>query len=154
MLLQDRAGQPFATGVTTYLYQPASGDFTNRIVLQVSIGDVLTEAIVDTGSPYVVCPPRIAREIGLDSSAALDVANLKIRGFTLKGELHHLNVLFHAVEGEPLMVEATVFVPDDQHTQTYGDLPGYIGFMGCLERMRFAVDPEEDRFYFAGLGES
>lgn len=153
MLLRTESGSPFATGATSYLYQPATGDITNRIILQVSIGDVPTQAIVDTGSPFVVCPPSLAPLIGLDPAEALYASEFKVRGITMTGDLHLLDVLFHADAGEPLMVEATVFVPHDRWKEIWGELPAYIGLTGCLERMRFAVDPDQDRFYFGGLGE-
>ena len=54
---------------------------------------------------------------------------------------------------EPGLVDATVFVPDLKPDQAWGDLPSFIGLSGCLERMRFAVDPATEMFYFGPLGE-
>jgi hypothetical protein len=52
---------------------------------------------------------------------------------------------FEADEGSPLAVEATWFVADGWPG------PIVIGWKGCLERMRFALDPSADAFYFANL---
>ena len=32
--------------------------------------------------------------------------------------------------------------------ERWGELPSFLGLMGCLERMRFAVDPLDNTFYF------
>ncbi|MBI4531612.1 MAG: hypothetical protein HY709_08815, partial [Candidatus Latescibacteria bacterium] len=47
-----------------------------------------------------------------------------------------------AEEGENVEVEATWFISPDWPG------PIVIGWKGCLERLRFAVDPSEDTFYF------
>jgi len=49
---------------------------------------------------------------------------------------------FRATEGQPLLVEATWFVSPDWPG------PLVLGWKGCLERFRFALDPNEERFYF------
>jgi hypothetical protein len=55
-----------------------------------------------------------------------------------------------ATGGESLTFEATAFLPE---TETQGDwaLPSFLGWQGCLERIRFAVDPAEEVFYFGAL---
>lgn len=64
------------------------------------------------------------------------------------GGLHRLNVHFIAATGDSLVVDATVFVPDADENEVWGDHPAYIGLTGCLERMRFAIDLEHNLFYF------
>jgi hypothetical protein len=54
-------------------------------------------------------------------------------------------VEFEADEGSPLNVEATWFVADGWPG------PVVIGWKGCLERLRLALDPDQDTFYFAAL---
>jgi len=43
-----------------------------------------------------------------------------------------------------------VFVlnPEEAEQWNHERLPSYLGMMGCLDRMRFALDPEHDLFYF------
>ena len=50
-----------------------------------------------------------------------------------------------ADEGEDLDIEATMFLSPDW--------PGgnFIGYEGLLERIRFAVDPETNLFYFGQI---
>lgn len=151
MLLTFANSDPFAIGVTDYLYEPTSRETDNRIILLVEIEGVLAPAIVDTGAPYVVCAPDVARRIGIQHDPNLETRRLLIRGITIAGQLHRLRVTFIASEGQSLDVSATVFVPDSADEDSFGDLPSFIGLTGCLERMRFAVDPNEDRFYFGPL---
>ena len=54
-----------------------------------------------------------------------------------------------ADEGDSLTVDATAFIPDVE--EYWGDLPTFIGLTGFLERLRFAVDPSTDTFYFGSL---
>lgn len=148
MLLTTANGDPFATGMASYSYRPAINDISNRIMLQVSIEGILVEAIVDTGSPYVICPPYLSEVIGFDPATAIESIPYKIRGIDMRGNLYRVNVLFPAEAGDNLSVDATVFVPNQEWQEAWGEFPAFIGLTGCLERMRFAVDPENDRFYF------
>lgn len=54
-----------------------------------------------------------------------------------------------AEKGESLTVDATVFVPklEDQEWRH----PNFIGLSGFLERIRFAIDPDNNYFYFGAL---
>ncbi|HEY3569200.1 MAG TPA: hypothetical protein VGP73_14815 [Thermoanaerobaculia bacterium] len=62
---------------------------------------------------------------------------------SFRGDLYRGPLFFEAREGEPLDVEATVFVSSDWP-------PGmnFLGYEGLLQRIRFAVDPEVNLFYF------
>ena len=153
MLLTFANSDPFAIGVTDYLYQPTSREMDSRIILQIEIEDVSALAILDTGAPYVVCTPDIAKAIGIQNDPGRENKKLLIRGITIVGQLHRLRLAFIASEGQSLDVSATVFIPDVTADESWGDLPSFIGLTGCLERMRFAVDPNEDRFYFGPLSD-
>lgn len=151
MLLTTSEGKPFATGVASYSYRPAVNDISSRIMLQVEFGGILVEAIVDTGAPYVVCPPYLSDVLRLDPRNALDRIVYRIRGFSIRGSLYRMDVHLIAAQGDSQIVDATVFVPDAEWKDFWGDHPGYIGLTGCLERMRFAVDPGNELFYFGPL---
>ncbi len=64
-LLNFDNGESFATGAMGYDYRPATKtETTNRIFLEVEIQGIPTQAVVDTGAPYVpqdfpVVSPRI-----------------------------------------------------------------------------------------------
>lgn len=148
-LLTAPDGEPFTTGAMTYLYQPATPvENTSRILLPVRIENVFTIAALDTGAPFGICPPRLARQLALDPATALEPKTMLIRGSWVTGSLHRLQISFPAEEGEDLQIDATLFVPTVDWEEGWGDLPCFIGMVGCLERMRFAVDPGRDQFYF------
>ncbi len=62
-----------------------------------------------------------------------------------QGALYRLPVRIHADEGESLEVEATVFLSPDWPG------PNFVGYQGLLQRIRFAVDPETNLFYFGQI---
>jgi len=150
LYFEDR--QPFATGSTTYTYQPISeNETTPRILLKVSFEGIITTAAVDTGSPLVILNPQIAEALQLNLSAGILKKDVWLRRDKLDGYLHRLSLDFTAEEGQPLTVEATVFVPELEPYQERGDFPSIIGLNTCLERLRFAIDPSQDKFYFGAL---
>lgn len=122
-----------------------------RIVLRVAFEGELTVAVLDTGAPYVVCAPELAHRVGITSHPSLSKMRLQVRGFSVEGQLYRLAVTFPADLGHSLTIDATAFVPDMEWIEVWGDLPSFIGLNGCLERMRFAVDPISDSFYFGPL---
>jgi len=143
---------PFASGCAAYEYRPAAlDDTTPRIMIRVDIEGVVTGAFLDTGSPYMILNPEIAEALHIDIRGGLSQNRLLFRGNWLAGYLHRVNVRFIAEEGENVTVEATVFIPDLLPGQEYGNFPSVIGMNACLERLRFAVDPSQDTFYFGAL---
>ena len=144
MLLSFSGGGIFASGATTYLYNPATDqENTPRLILPVEIEGIQTLAIVDTGAPYVVCAPHVAQALHLDPNARLSRTQVLFRRHLLVGDLHRLNVTIRAEQGEYLNVESTVFVPEQETAESWGALPSFLGLIGCLERFRFAVDPSD-----------
>jgi hypothetical protein len=151
-LLAFGDGESFATGAIEYVYQPATpGEITSRILLPVRVAGVPLTAIVDTGAPYVVCTPRFADMTDLNSLTPLERQTILIRGSWIRGNLYRLGLKFPAEIGEVLEIEVTAFVPDREWEDVWGDLPSFIGMGGCLERIRFAIDPGSDTFYFGPL---
>jgi hypothetical protein len=147
MLLFDN-GDSFSIGSAPYVYEPASKDETSpRIILFIKIGEINTRAFIDTGGVYLFCPTEIADQLNLDPSQGIPVPDLRWRGVRFSGSLYRLPLTLLANEGESLIIEATAFVP---HTDTERsvDFPCILGMSGCLERLRFAVDPASDTFYF------
>ena len=143
-------GDNFATGAIRYDYRSVTAtETTNRIILEVKMQGIPTEAVVDTGAPYVICPPRVARQAGFKGVEPLERLTMLVRGMRLEGGLIRLGITLEADEGENLTVDATAFVPDVE--EYWGDFPAFLGLTGFLERIRFAVDPNTDTFYFGQL---
>lgn len=143
-------GDSFATGALPYAYRPATEfETTNRIILLVQIEGITTEAVVDTGAPYVICAPRTARQAGFTRDDVFERTTMLVRGMRLEGGFIRLIISLPAQKGEDLDVQATAFVPDVE--EYWGDFPSFLGLTGFLERIRFAVDPNTDTFYFGQL---
>ena len=143
-------GRTFARGSMVYDYLPATpSETTNRIIITVAVEGIITDAVVDTGAPYPIIAPIIARQAGLYNFPPLERITLFVRGIRLEGSVIRLNMKLIAEEGEDLDVDATAFIPDVE--EFWGDFPSFIGQIGCLERIRFAIDPLTNTFYFGHL---
>jgi len=58
------------------------------------------------------------------------------------GYLNRQQFIIQADIGESILIEGTFFVTEDWN------FPVVIGWKGCLERFRFALDPGIKKFYF------
>ncbi len=156
MLLQFANGELFATGAAPYAYQPATDvEMSPRVVVTITIGDFETSAFVDTGGVFLLCAPEIAEHLGLDPEAGVPVSRLLFRNRFLPGVLHRVPLTLRAEQGDSLTIETTASVPRLTSDQEWLDeFPCVLGMSGCLERVRFAVDPSTDTFFFGGLAES
>ncbi|HKV42063.1 MAG TPA: hypothetical protein VJX67_22855 [Blastocatellia bacterium] len=132
------------------LGNPASGRRRLGLTIEVEIAGQQTEAIIDTAAPYLICSPDLAERLNLGPADALESLDILIRGTRIRGGSHRAEFTLFASEGASLSVEATAFVPDAAHN--FGaHHPSFIGYAGCLERMRFAIDPHTETFYFGPL---
>ncbi len=142
-------GGVFASGEATFVLQPAHAvDRLERVHLQVQIGTVAAFAVVDTGGAYLVLDPVMAAKVALGPAVHSD--RLMIRGFVITGTVHRVPVTIPADAGEPLTFEATAFVPNLNDDESW-PLPSYLGWQGCLDRIRLALDPADERVYFGAV---
>jgi hypothetical protein len=102
-------------------------------------------ALLDTGAQWCVIQADLAQALGYDARPDPQVDSLHTRFGRFPGRLERIPLVFEADEGEKLEMEATWFIADGWPG------PIVIGWKGCLERMRFALDPSEDAFYFSGF---
>jgi hypothetical protein len=138
----------FAQGMMKYV-DNYPGHFNNRIVVPISIeGQIITTAMLDTGSVWCILRAEEVEDLPIDYYEE-DVER-SIGEFRWRGKMCRLQIGIEAQIGEPISVDATVFVPDPVLGKQ--PLPNLIGFSGFLERIRFAIDPEHNHFYFAPLG--
>ena len=148
MLLNFTNGEPFATGAVSYRL-PQDGADATRITIGVEIEENLTEAIVDTATPYIICSPSLAKLLNLDPASGMKANRMLMRGIWVEGRLYRINISLLADEGEALSIEAPAFVPDLTQDFTEGFLPrSFLGWTQCLESVRFAVDSFTETFYF------
>jgi hypothetical protein len=102
------------------------------------------DAMLDTGAEWCVLPGELAAALR-EPTGAGEVVGLATRLGTFHGRLQRFAVRFPAEVGDPVTVEATWFVCEECPG------PPVLGWRGCLERIRFAIDPGERRFYFGEL---
>lgn len=104
-------------------------------------------AMLDTGAQWCILPPFVAEALGCGFEPDPDVAPLSTRFGILHGRYERAALTFVAERGDGLVVDATFFVTADWPG------PPVIGWKGCLERIRFALDPDPElpTFYFAPL---
>lgn len=147
-LLTFADDRPFAHGACFYRDQhPLERSSISRMVLSIKTGSAQVLASVDTGGAYFVCDPDVAKTLGLSSHEAIGTEQLIIRGIKYSGDLYRVDIQFLADAGTSLNVDVTAFIPrlrpgDEWH------FPSFLGLQGCLEFIRFAVDPASNTFFF------
>jgi|GEM_PF-409114 len=156
MLLQFTGGTLFATDAAPYAYLPVTArESAPRVILSIRLGEIETSAFVDTGGVYLLCAPQLAYRLGLNPQDGIPVPPLQWGRGRFDGALHRVNLTFIAADGDDLSIESTMFVPllkaEEQWPE---DFPCILGMQGCLERLRFAVDPSDDTFYFGELAQA
>jgi hypothetical protein len=139
----------FASGMAHYAdHYPGQYD-TARIVVLISIGGLPPmEAVVDTGAPWCILDPNVAELLeDLEHVAGAQSQHLQTHWGLLEGHLHRVTVSLLADEGNSLEFETTVLIPILPPEATW-DQPNFVGLNNFLSRIRFAVDPNENAFYF------
>jgi hypothetical protein len=143
----ERGEAPFATGIARFRDSIIPRQANARIYLQVTPADLPAPvyAMVDTAAPWCIFEPTIGAEIIERLEVLEEAVFLQSRLGTFQGTLCRGTVTIVAQEGKPLDVDAAIFHCPDWRG---GNFLGYEGF---LDRIRFAVDPHRNRFYFASL---
>lgn len=145
-------GQKFATGSVPYSYRPETEhQDIPKLFLQVQLEGQDIEALVDTGGQFFICPPDVAKLLKLHETDSSATEALRIRESRIEGTLHRVTLTLIAEEGESLSVEVTAFVPKASEEYKLGPIPSFLGLFCCLERLRFAVDPATETFYFGPI---
>ena len=142
----------FAQGVARYWDYYPGEEQSARVVLPVTLEGYLTvPVVVDTGAPWCILDPEIARPLGLAVQAGYaSRRKLSIRGMLYEDKLLRMGISLQAEQGDGLEIDATVFVPTLPPGETWR-YPNFIGLNGILNRIRFAVDPAENAFYFGSI---
>jgi hypothetical protein len=109
-------------------------------------GSGLVMTVVDTAAPWCIFRPEIGQLIRETFELLSDGdIRLSTRLGLIRGALFHGPITIPADHGESLDLEATVFLSPDWR----GD--NFVGYQGLLQRIRFAVDPRRNLFYFGDL---
>lgn len=143
-----RSGEPFATGACRYFdAYPDREERLARIYVQYQPEGVPFEllALLDTGAHYCLLNEDAARLTRRHLTTPLGEIAVRTAHGPVRGDLYAHRIRLIAEEGEPLDIESTLFLPPAWHG------PSILGYTGSLDRMRFAVDPEINHFYFGPL---
>jgi len=102
-------------------------------------------AMVDTAAPWCIFEGSITAKIRDRVDVIQENVRLHSRLGHFWGTLASGGLKLRAEEGEDLDIQALMFLSSDW--------PGgnFIGYEGFLDRIRFAVDPHWNRFYFGSL---
>jgi len=147
-VLFRQGGLSFATGLSRYLDSEGEGPASeSRILVRVrpepGVEPVL--AILDTGAPWCIFAPEVSSSFARYLEPVSGPILLSTRLGMFRGGLHRRVITLTAERGEPLNVEATVFMSPDWPG------PNFLGYQGLLQRIRFAIDPENNLFYFGRI---
>lgn len=123
-----------------------------RIVIQVKFASLqASAAILDTGAPWCILGPEDADDLDFDYRVDyVQRTRMVIRGMSYNGWLCRIPVTITANEGEGITVDATTFIPGISSGITWSN-PNFVGLKGFLDRIRFAIDPGVNRFYFGAI---
>jgi hypothetical protein len=146
-MLVRQDGTTFTTARARYLDRaPASPEQTQKIIVKITgepLGGVIF-AELDTGAAWSVLDAEVAAELSLLGGSGTPV-RISTRHGAFDGRLERTTLELLADEGESLTIEATVWVSP---AWQWGN---FLGYAGLLERIRFAVDPSDNSFYFGTL---
>lgn len=104
--------------------------------------------VVDTGGTWIVVDPDVAAVAGIEPADDDREAELVVRGSVWRGRLVRASATFLAEHGDNLVIEGSFFVPQRDPGDEWR-APSFLGWSGCLEHLRFAVDPQRRTFSFA-----
>jgi hypothetical protein len=139
-------GLPFATGAAGYVDHGERWEPDARIFVQVELKPVgRFLAMVDTAAPWCILKPELASHVEAHLER-LRPATLISRLGKTKGWLYRGDMTILADRGEPLDIDAVIFLSPDWKGENF------IGYGGVLQRICFAVDPGANLFYFGDLG--
>ena len=139
--------EEFASGVSTYFDKDPTltseqTSINVSIVLQGKMS-IPVFARLDPATPWVVLNSELNEQIGLHVSSQHLI--LHTATGLRRGCLERFPITLVAEQGDSLEIEATLFVCNDW------DRGNFLGYSGFIERIRFAVDPSSNRFYFGSL---
>jgi hypothetical protein len=141
-------GKGFTTGRARFRDQaPGSQELTAKIFVKIEFPglDGSWLAQVDSGSAYPMLEPGLAKALGvLDGDG--EPARIHTRLGRIGGRLERIPLTLVADEGDSLEMEAVFLVSRDWHGKTF------LGYSGFLDRLRIALDPPENFFYFGEPG--
>jgi hypothetical protein len=132
----------FVCGFQWYLDSlPERAESVPRIVVSLIVEDHEITALVDTGASQCILEWSLAEELAVAAEDRIVQARA-LGGNVHVGVLFPVVISFPADEGSPVSLEVAAWSAESF------DGPSLIGYGGVLERLRIAIDPETNRFFF------
>jgi hypothetical protein len=132
----------FVSGVQEYLDAlPFRAEPTTRIVLSVLVEETEIATLLDTGATQCVLEWDVGEPLLSQSEDAVPVERA-LGGGVHRGFAFPVAITFPADEGDPVSIGSIAWTAETFHG------PNLVGYGGLLEKMRFALEPAENRFYF------
>jgi len=131
-------------GMARYLSEAHVGGHRLLVAVPCQVGDLppTVYALLDTAAEWCVLPEAYADAIGYQAHSSDPPFQLHSRLGLFSGRLCRLPLTFPAEDGEALTIQATFLICPDWPG------PVVIGWKGCLERLRFALEPDGEALYF------
>ena len=144
------SAEPFALGASSYLdAHPRGQEALPRIYVRFRPDGVERKrsflALLDTGAHYCLLNAEVVDLLGDQLGDPIGAMKLRTVQGTLSGELYRHRIQLVAEVGRDLWVDATLFISSEWRGLNF------LGYIGALDRVRFAVDPRANRFYFGPL---
>lgn len=122
---------------------PGTQELTAKVFVKVEFpgleGSWLAQ--LDTGAAYSMLDVEVAKVLGLLDGDG-EPTQVHTRHGMIKGHLERVPLILVADEGDPLEVETTFLISREWNGRTF------LGYTGFLERLRIALDPLVNDFYF------
>jgi hypothetical protein len=136
----------FTTGRARFRDEaPGTQEATAKVFVKIEFprlegaGNCLAQ--VDSGAAYSMLEVELAQVLGvLDGNG--EPAKIQTRFGPISGRLERIPLYLVADEGDSLAVEATFLISREWPGKTF------LGYTGFLDRLRTALDPPMNDFYF------
>ena len=142
-------GEAFTSSVASYQEEdPSLESDQASIHVQIVINGATrfaTFARLDPATPWVVLNAELTKALGLGAQGP--VKRLQTAAGLMTGTLERYPIVLAAEEGQSLEIDATLFVCSEWRRGNF------LGYRGFLERVRFAIDPASQLFYFGPTSE-
>ncbi|MCY4192277.1 MAG: hypothetical protein OXD42_13320 [Rhodospirillaceae bacterium] len=115
-----------------------------QIIIQGAM-EISTLARLDPATPWAVLNTELTESLGLGADGP--DAHLQTAIGCMSGTLERYPIVLAAQEGQSLEIDATLFVCSEWRRGNF------LGYTGLLERVRFAIDPASQLFYFGSASE-
>lgn len=142
------SGEPFTTSGSEYLDgYPGLDEDRPRIYVKFRPEGTPASylALLDTGGHFCILSQEVIRLVEDQLTDSLGEMVLRTAHGPVPGELYMLRIQLVGEMGDHLGVDAVVFIAPDWQG------PNFLGYSGMLDRLRFAIDPRFNHFYFGDL---